>query len=81
MKKPLSKLQRVPLREAWKHEASHFTPWLAETEKLNAHAESLGLDDVELVATEHCVGEFKLNILCADGTDPVITENQLVSAP
>lgn len=77
MKKPLSKLQRVPLREAWKHEASDFTPWLAETENLNTLAESLGLDDLELVATEHWVGEFKLDILCTDGPDQVIIENQL----
>lgn len=77
MKKTLSKLQRVPLREAWKHEASDFTPWLAETENLNTLAESLGLDDLELVATEHWVGEFKLDILCTDGTDQVIIENQL----
>jgi len=26
MIKPLSKLERVPLREAWKHEANDFTP-------------------------------------------------------
>lgn len=77
MKKPLSKLQRVPLREAWKHEATDFTPWLAETDNLNTLAESLGLDDLELVATEHWVGEFKLDILCTDGTDQVIIENQL----
>jgi len=31
----LSKLQRVPLREAWRHEAGEFTPWLAEPENLN----------------------------------------------
>jgi hypothetical protein len=36
MKKPLSKLERVPLREAWKHEANDFTPWLAEEANLNA---------------------------------------------
>jgi hypothetical protein len=30
MKKPLSKLERVPLREAWRHEANDFTPWLAD---------------------------------------------------
>ena len=29
MKKPLSKLERVPLREAWKHEVNDSTPWLA----------------------------------------------------
>ena len=27
--KLLRKLERVPLREAWKHEANDFTPWLA----------------------------------------------------
>ena len=33
--KPLSKLERVPLREAWKHEAGDFTPWLAEAAGLD----------------------------------------------
>lgn len=77
MKTPLSKLVRVPLREAWKHEANDFTPWLAESENLNALAETLGLGELELVATEHWVGEFKLDILCTVGVDQVIIENQL----
>jgi hypothetical protein len=42
MKKPLSKLERVPLREAWKHEANDFTPWLAEEDNLNTLADALG---------------------------------------
>jgi hypothetical protein len=75
--KNLSKLIRVPLREAWKHEAGDFTPWLAEEENLNALAEALGLSELELVATEHWVGDFKLDILCTDGEDQVIIENQL----
>ena len=73
----LSKLRRVPLREAWKHEAGDFTPWLAEQENLNTLAEALGLSELELVATEHFVGDFKLDILCTDGEDQVIIENQL----
>ncbi len=77
MKKPLSKLERVPLREAWKHEANDFTPWLAEENNLNTLADALGLPDLELVATEHWVGEFKLDILCTSGDDQVIIENQL----
>jgi hypothetical protein len=73
----LSKLERVPLREAWKHEASDFTPWLAEDDNLQALAEALGISELELVATEHQVGDFKLDILCTDGDEQVIIENQL----
>ncbi len=77
MKRSLSKLERVPLREAWKHEASDFTPWLAENDNLNALADALGLSELVHVATEHWVGDFKLDILCTDGDDQVIIENQL----
>lgn len=77
MKKPLSKLERVPLREAWKHEANDFTPWLAEEDNLNTLADALGLSELALVATEHWVGEFKLDILCTSGEEQVIIENQL----
>lgn len=76
-KKTLSKLEKVPLREAWKHEANDFTPWLAETDNLNALADALGVSELVLVATEHWVGDFKLDILCTDGDEQVIIENQL----
>jgi hypothetical protein len=75
--KPLSKLERVPLREAWKHEAGDFTPWLAEAANLDALAQALGLSELEAVATEHSVGDFKLDILCTDGDQQVVIENQL----
>jgi hypothetical protein len=75
--KPLSKLERVPLREAWKHEAGDFTPWLAETVNLDALAQALGLSELEAVSTEHWVGDFKLDILCTDGDQQVVIENQL----
>lgn len=76
-KKNLSKLERVPLREAWKHEANDFTPWLAETDNLNALADALGVSELVLVASEHWVGDFKLDILCTDGDEQVIIENQI----
>jgi len=75
--KPLSKLERVPLREAWKYEAGEFTPWLAEPDNLNALAEALGVSELVLVAAERWVGDFKLDILCTDGEEQVIIENQL----
>lgn len=75
--KNLSTLTRVPLREAWKHEAGEFTPWLALPDNLGRLAEELGLDELTCVATEHWVGDFKLDMLCSDGSDQVIIENQL----
>jgi hypothetical protein len=73
----LSKLEGVPLREAWSNEANEFTPWLAEPDNLNMLAEALGVSELVWVATEHWVGDFKLDILCTDGDDQVIIENQL----
>ncbi len=73
----LSTLERVPLREAWKHEAGDFTPWLAESDNLNALADALGLSELVLVAAEHWVGDFKLDILGTNGDEQVIIENQI----
>lgn len=79
MKRPitLSKLTKVPLRDAWRHEATDFTPWLAKPENLDELAKTLGLSELGFVAAEHWVGDFKLDILCTDGEEKVIIENQL----
>lgn len=77
MKTPLGKLERIPLRKAWAHEAGEFTPWLAQADNLTLLAESLGLNELELVGTEHPVGDFKVDILCTDDGGKVIIENQL----
>ena len=77
MKHPLGKLERIPLRKAWAHEAGEFTPWLAQANNLTLLAESLGLSELELVGTEHPVGDFKVDILCTDDGGKVIIENQL----
>lgn len=77
MKPSLARLERVNLRAAWKHEAGEFTPWLAQDENLQLLAEALGLPELERVATEHPVGDFKVDILCTDDTGEVIIENQL----
>ena len=77
MKTPLGKLERINLREAWKHEALEFTPWLAQEDNLELLAETLGLVELELVGTEHWVGDFKLDVLCSDDDGQIIIENQL----
>lgn len=77
MKTTLSRLEKVPLRDAWRHESGDFTPWLAESDNLMLLADAIGLSDLECVAVEHQVGDFKLDMLCTDGDDQVIIENQL----
>ena len=77
LKPELGKLEKINLRQAWRHEATEFTPWLAQEENLNQLADTLGLSDLELVQTEHTIGDFKLDILCTDDQGEVIIENQL----
>lgn len=77
MKQNLGNLRKISLREAWKNEATDFTPWLAEQENLNSLADTLGLGELELVQREYPIGDFSLDILCTDDQGEVIIENQL----
>jgi hypothetical protein len=63
----------VDLREMWPHEATNFTPWLAEN--LNRLGAALGLD-LELTSSESPVGSFSCDVEARDlstevGLDPV----------
>jgi hypothetical protein len=77
----LGRLTRVELRSAWKNEATHFTPWLAQPENLGLLAETMGLstDSLELQSQEQAVGPFRADILCRNTEDNslVLIENQL----
>lgn len=77
----LGRLERVMLRSAWPGEATHFTPWLAQTENLALLAEAMGLeaDSLELQGQEQAVGPFRADILCRNTEDDslVLIENQL----
>ena len=71
----IGKLERLPLREVWKHEAYDFTQWLQENiEELNT-ALNLNLVNVD---RETAAGTFSIDLVAEDedgGT--VIIENQL----
>ena len=71
----IGKLQRVALREVWKHEAYDFTKWLQENiDVLNA---TVGLNLVN-VDREQAAGSFSIDLVAEDeGGGTVIIENQL----
>ena len=71
-------LKRIDPRQAWPHEGSHFSPWLAE--HLAELGEALKME-VELQSREAPVGDFSLDLLARDvGRDRiVIIENQLAA--
>jgi hypothetical protein len=64
------------LRTVWAHEASNFTPWVAENVDLLADAVGL---DITVDETESSVGDFNVDIYASEtGTDrKIIIENQL----
>ncbi|TRZ77364.1 DUF4268 domain-containing protein [bacterium] len=78
MKKPLSKLNKVELRDVWEHEAIDFTNWLAQQENLDALSEEIGVD-ISLIKTEASVGRFSVDILAEEEASgrKIIIENQL----
>jgi len=69
-------LKRLNLRDIWSHEATEFTPWLAEN--IADLGEALGLE-LELEQKEASVGDFSLDLLAKDlGTNrTVVIENQV----
>ncbi len=74
----LGRLQSVPVKEIWQHEAHGFTPWLAKTENLNLLGEAIWLGDIELEDTEKRIGNFIADIVARDAEDRlVLIENQL----
>lgn len=72
---PIGKLQRVPLREVWKHEAYDFTQWLQQN--LDVLNTALGLNLVN-AEREQAAGSFSIDLVAEDdGGGTVVIENQL----
>jgi hypothetical protein len=74
----LGKLTKAELRNAWAHEASDFTKWLAEEDNLALLSDEIGID-IKLIQTEANVGKFNVDILAEEETTgrKIIIENQL----
>jgi len=74
----LGKLNRVDLRECWKHEALDFTRWLAEPENVELLSDEIGIG-MQIKQTEASVGRFNVDILAEEENTgrKIIIENQL----
>ena len=74
----LGKIEQVPVREVWPHEAHDFTRWLAQKDNLKQLGEACSIE-LELVNTESEVGSFAVDIFAKEvGTNRrVVIENQL----
>lgn len=76
----LGKLEIIPLREAWKHEAINFTNWLAKVENLKLLSDEIGID-ISLIQIEKSVGKFSVDIFAEEENrnKKIVIENQLES--
>lgn len=71
----IGKLERVPLRQVWEHEAYDFTQWLQENIDVLNTALDLNLVNVD---REQAAGSFSIDLVAEDeGGGTVIIENQL----
>lgn len=71
----IGRLQRVPLREVWKHEALDFTKWLQNNPDVLSDAIGINLSNIE---REKAAGDFNVDLVGEDVSgNPVIIENQL----
>jgi hypothetical protein len=71
----IGKLQRVPLREVWKHEAYDFTQWLQENLDVLNEVLDLSLTSAE---REQSAGTFSVDLVAEDeARGTVVIENQL----
>ena len=71
----IGRLERVPLREVWKHEALDFTQWLQENLDVLNEVVDLNFSTAE---REQTAGAFSVDLVAEDdGGNAVIIENQL----
>ena len=71
----IGKLERLPLREVWKHEAQDFTTWLEENIEILNESLDLSLSGAE---REKRAGTLNVDLIAEDDAgNPVVIENQL----
>jgi hypothetical protein len=64
--KKLHTLEKVNLREIWKHEAHNFTQWLALEDNISLLLDEIGVT-AENIVTEDSAGKFNVDITADEG--------------
>ena len=71
----IAKIERLPLRQVWRHEALDFTTWLEHNTDVLSDALGVAISNVE---RERSAGSFSVDLVGEDEYgQPVIIENQL----
>jgi hypothetical protein len=71
----IAKIERVPLRDVWRHEARNLTTWLEENIDVLDDVLDLNLTSVE---REQAAGSFSVDLVAEDDSgSTVVIENQL----
>lgn len=78
LKKQISLLNKVELRNVWGHEATDFTDWLSQQENLDILSDEIGIT-IKLIQKEANVGRYNVDILAEEENSgrKIIIENQL----
>ena len=71
----IGKIERLPLRHVWPHEALDFTTWLEHNTDVLSEALGFTIANVE---RERAAGSFSVDLVGEDAAgNPVVIENQL----
>ncbi|MFC1542921.1 DUF4268 domain-containing protein [Candidatus Neomarinimicrobiota bacterium] len=74
----IGKIERIPLRDIWKHEAYDFTTWVLDNIDVLNDELGLSLSNPE---REQSAGSFSVDLVAEDEAgNPVIIENQLAKS-
>lgn len=72
---PIGKIEIIPIRQAFGHEALNFTIWMEQN--VDALSERIGIE-LTVLEREKSVGSFTVDLFCEDNNgNTVIIENQL----
>ena len=74
----LGRLEKIPLRDVWEREDTHFTPWLEQhLPELQRAIHALAPITITDTQTEITTGDVRCDILGSIGQEKIIIENML----